>query len=208
MRHLVSVVLAIVMAAAVFFAASWGYLKLLIGSGGSGTLPAGGGSLLHDRTVVEGFGALLAVGLVAGILIAVPRISPLASGLPGLVLLAWTGLYLYSARRAIQYIPFKTRVYGHGFEDMLFDGVLALAGLAMIIPLFVPSRWRGRVVAVAPAAYQADGYPDSQPTQTIASDNAFTSPDWSATATRPQQRLEPNNPNTQGQAPWGPADYS
>jgi hypothetical protein len=210
MRHLVSVVLAIVMAAAVFFAASWGYLKLLTGSGRFGTLPAGGGSLLHDRTVVEGFGALLAVGLVAGILIAVPRISPLASGLPGLVLLAWTGLYLYSARRAVQYIPLKTRVYGSGFEDMLFDGVLALAGLAMIIPLFVPSRWRGRVVAVAPAADHGDGYADSQPTHTNATDNAFTSSDWSATATRPQQRLEPNNPNaqSQSQAPWGPADYS
>jgi hypothetical protein len=205
MRHLVSVVLAIVMAAAVFFAASWGYLRLLTGSGRFGTLPAGGGSLLHDRTVIEGFGALLAVGLVAGILIAVPRISPLASGLPGLVLLAWTGLYLYSARRAVQYIPFKTRAYGSGFEDMLFDGVLALAGLAMIIPLFVPSRWRGRVVAVSPVAYQDDGYPDAQPTQTIATDNAFTSSDWSATVTRPQQRLDPN---AQNQAPWGPADYS
>ena len=208
MRHLIGVVLAIVMAAAVFFAASWGYLKLLTGSGKFGTLPAGGGSLLHDRTVVEGFGALLAVGLVAGILIAVPRISPLASGLPGLVLLAWTGLYLYSARRAVQYIPFKTRVYGSGFEDMLFDGVLALAGLAMIIPLFVPSRWRGPVVAVGPAAYQGESYPDAQSTQTITSDSAFTSSDWSATTTSPQQRLEPNNPNAQGQAPWGPADYS
>ena len=206
MRHLVSVVLAIVMAAAVFFAASWGYLKLLTGSGRVGTLPAGGGSLLHDRTVVEGFGALLAVGLVAGILIAVPRISPLASGLPGLVLLAWTGLYLGSARRAVQYIPFKTRVYGAGFEDMLFDGVLALAGLAMIIPLFVPSRWRGRVVAAAPVAYQSESYPDSQPTQTMVStDSAFTSSDWSATATSPQQRVDPS---TQGQAPWGPADLS
>ena len=209
MRHLVSVVLAVVMAAAVFFAASWGYLKLLTGSGRFGTLPAGGGSLLHDRTVLEGFGALLAVGLVAGILIAVPRISPLASGLPGLALLAWTGLYLYSARRAVQYIPLKTRVYGSGFEDMLFDGVLALAGLAMIIPLFVPSRWRGRVVAVGPAAYQGESYPDSQPTQTMATtDSAFTSSDWSATTTTPQQRLEPNNPSAPGQAPWGPADYS
>ncbi len=27
---------------------------------------------------------------------------------------------------------------------MLFNGVLALAGLAMVIPLFVPSRWRRR----------------------------------------------------------------
>jgi hypothetical protein len=206
MRHLVSVILAIVMAAAVFFAASWGYLKLLTGSGRVGTLPAGGGSLLHDRTVMEGFGALLAVGLVAGILIAVPRISPLASGLPGLVMLAWTGLYLGNARRAVQYIPFKTRVYGAGFEDLLFDGVLALAGLAMIIPLFVPSRWRRRVVAVAPVDYESETYPDSQPTQTMAStDSAFTSSDWSATATRPQQRVDPT---TQSQAPWGPADLS
>jgi hypothetical protein len=206
MRHLVSVILAIVMAAAVFFAASWGYLKLLTGSGRVGTLPAGGGSLLHDRTVMEGFGALLAVGLVAGILIAVPRISPLASGLPGLVLLAWTGLYLGNARRAVQYIPFKTRVYGAGFQDLLFDGVLALAGLAMIIPLFVPSRWRRRVVAVAPADYQSETYPDSEPTQTMAStDSAFTSSDWSATATRPQQRIDPN---AKSQAPWGPADFS
>ena len=240
MRHLIGVVLAIVLAAAVFFAASWGYLKLLTGSGPFGTLPAGGGSLLHDRTVIEGLGALLAVGLVAGILIAVPWISPLASGLPGLVLLAWTGLYLYSARRAVQYVPFKTRVYGTGFEDMLFDGVLALVGMAMIIPLFVPSRWRRRVVAAGPVGYQGTGYPDSQPTyptsqsifpdsqptfpapqstyptsqspfadsqptQSQADDSTLTSSDWSATATRPQQRVDPN---VQGQAPWGPAEYS
>ena len=240
MRHLIGVVLAIVLAAAVFFAASWGYLKLLTGSGPFGTLPAGGGSLLHDRTVIEGLGALLAVGLVAGILIAVPWISPLASGLPGLVLLAWTGLYLSSARRAVQYVPFKTRVYGTGFEDMLFDGVLALVGMAMIIPLFVPSRWRRRVVAAGPVGYQGTGYPDSQPTyptsqsifpdsqptfpapqptyptsqspfadsqptQSQADDSTLTSSDWSATATRPQQRIDPN---VQGQAPWGPAEYS
>jgi len=201
MRHLIGIVLAVVMAAAVFFAASWGYLKLLTGPGRFGTLPAGGGSLLHDRTVVEGFGALLAVGLVAGILIAVPRVSPLASGLPGLVLLAWTGLYLYSARHAVRYIPLKTRVYGSGFEDMLFDGVLALAGLVMIIPLFVPSRWRRPVAAAGRAGYyQGAGYPGSQ--STLIGDSAFNSSDW---ATTPQQRIDPN---TQGQAPWGPADYS
>ena len=214
MRHLIGVVLAIVMAAAVFFAASWGYVKLLTADlyqenltrSGLGALPAGSDSLLHDRTVVEAFGALLAVGLVAGILIAVPWVSPLASGLPGLVLLAWTGLYLFSTRHAAQYIPLKTRAYGSGFELLLFDGVLALAGLAMIIPLFVPSRWRGRVVAAAPVAYQSETYPDSQPTQTMVStDSAFTSSDWSATATRPQQRIDPD---VQGQAPWGPAEYS
>ncbi len=203
MRHLLGVVLAIVLAAAIFFAASWGYLKLLIGPARLGVLPAGGGSLLHDRGVLEGFGALLAIGLFAGILIAVPRISPLASGLPGLVLLAWTGLYLYSVRRAVHYIPLKTRAYGTGFEAMLFDGVLALAGLVMIIPLFVPSRWRRGRVAASPPAADVD-YPDLESTQTMHGNSGLLS-DW--TQTTPQPQVDPGAPG-RSQAPWGPADYS
>jgi hypothetical protein len=203
MRHLLGVVLAIVLAAAIFFAASWGYLKLLIGPARLGALPAGGGSLLHDRAVLEGFGALLVIGLVAGILIAVPRISPLASGLPGLVLLGWTGLYLFSVRRAVQYIPFKTRAYGAGFEAMLFGGVLALAGLVMIIPLFVPSRWRRQRVAASPPAPDV-GYPDLESTQTMHGNSGLLS-DW--TQTTPQPQVDPRAPG-RSQAPWGPADYS
>src|SRR6476619_7004906 len=155
MRHLMGVVLAIVMTAAIFFAASWGYLKLLIGPAGpgSGALPGAGGSLLHNHAVLEGFGALLGVGLLAGLLIAVPRISPLAAGLPGLALLAWTGLYLFSVRHAVQYIPLKSRAYGTGFEAMLFDGVLALAGVVLVVPLFVPSRWRSRRQVTEPEPY-------------------------------------------------------
>ncbi len=214
MRHLHGVVLAIVLAAVIFFAASWGYLKLLIGPARLGAPPtsptlltAGGGSLLHDRTVLEGFGALLAVGLVAGILIAVPRISPLASGLPGLILLAWTGLYLFSVRRAVHYIPLKTRAYGAGFEAMLFDGVLAVAGLVMIIPLFVPSRWRRRRVAASPPAPEV-GYNDLESTQTM-HDNSGLLADWyqNQTQTMPQPQIDPRSPG-RSQAPWGPADYS
>ena len=208
MRHLVGLVLAIVLAAAVFFAASWGYLKLLIGPALPGTLPGGGGSLLHNHAVLEGFGALLGVGLVAGLLIAVPRISALAAGLPGLALLAWTGLYLFSVRHAVQYIPLKTRPYGRGFEAMLFDGVLALAGLAMIIPLFIPSRWRSRpLVMNPPPPYTGStaSFPDLQATQTMQADSGLLS-DW----TRPQPQVDPNSPGASGppQAPWGPAEFT
>ena len=201
MRHVNGVALAIVMAAAVFFAASWGYLKLLIGPARGGVLPAGGGSLIHDHAVLEGFGVLLAVGLLAGILMALPVISPLASGLPGLALLAWTGLYLFSVRRAVHYIPLKSQSYGTGFEAMLFDGVLALAGLAMIIPLFVPSRWRSRTVVAGPAPYEATPatYPDLAATQTMVGGDALLA-DWAQT--RPQPQMEPGR----SQAPWGPAD--
>src|SRR5271169_323979 len=199
MRHLIGVALAIVMAAAVFFAGSWGYLKLLTGSA-KGALPAGGGSLLHDHAVLEGFGVLLAVGLLAGLLMASPVISPLASSLPGLALLAWTGLYLFSVRRAVQYIPLKSQAYGTGFEALLFDGVLALIGAAMIIPLFVPSRWRSRAAVAAPASYEATpgAYPDLGTTQTMVGDGLLA--DWAET--RPQPRVEPGR----AQAPWGPAD--
>ena len=209
MRHLVGVILAIVLAAAIFFAASWGYLKLLIGPAGLGRLPAGGGSLLHNHAVLEGFGAMLGVGLLAGLLIALPRVSPLAAGLPGLVLLAWTGLYLFSVRHAVQYIPLKTRAYGAGFEAMLFDGVLALAGLAMVIPLFIPSRWRSRreVSEFEPYAGTTASFPDLQATQTMQADSGLLS-DWGQT--RPQPQAEPGSPNpsSPSQAPWGPAEYS
>lgn len=206
MRHLVGIVLAVALAATVFFAASWGYLKLLIGPAGSGALPGGGGSLLHNHAVLEGFGALLGAGLVAGLLIAVPRISPLAAGLPGLALLGWTGLYLFSVRRAVQYIPLKSHAYGAGFETMLFDGVLALAGLAMIIPLFVPSRWRSPRPAAEPAPYPGTtaSFPDLQATQTMQADSGLLS-DWTQTKPQPQPGQASQDPS---QAPWGPAEYS
>src|ERR1700683_2258854 len=202
MRHLVGVVLAIVMAAAIFFAASWGYLKLLAAPARGAALPAGGGALIHDHAVLEGFGALLAVGLLAGLLIAVPRISPLAAGLPGLALLGWTGLYLFSVRRAVRYIPLKAHPYGAGFEALLFDGVLAAAGLAMVIPLFVPSRWMRRAVAsAAPASYEtpAPDYADQKVPQPI---SGGLLADWTETSPQPQPQPEAGY----SQAPWGPAE--
>jgi len=200
MRHLIGLGLAVVMAAAVFFAASWGYLKLLSAPARSGVLPAAGGSLIHDHAVVEGFAALLAVSLLAGILMAVPVISPLASGLPGLLLVAWSGLYLFNVQRAVKYIPLKSQTYGTGFEALLFDGVLALVGLAMIIPLFVPSRWRSRSVGPVPASFEATPatYPELGATQTMAGGGFLT--DWAET--KPQPQVEPER----SQAPWGPAD--
>jgi hypothetical protein len=202
MRHLVGVLLAVVMAAAVFFVASWGYLKLLTSPAGGGALP-GASSLVHNHAVLEGFGALLAVGLLAGILIALPMISPLAAGLPGLALLAWTGLYLFNVRRAVRYVPLKTHSYGAGFEAMLFDGVLALVGAAMIIPLFVPSRWRSRPAVSDTTQYEAAAttYPDLGDlgaTQTMAGGGLL--PGWAET--RPQPQADPER----SQAPWGPAE--
>jgi hypothetical protein len=109
-----------------------------------------GGELLHNTNVLYAFAALAGTGLLAGIFIAVRQISPLAAGLPGLVLIAWTVLYGLSVRRAVHYIPLRGDTFGTGFEAMLMNGVLAAAGLALIVPLFIPSRWRGRPTVMTP----------------------------------------------------------
>lgn len=147
MRHWIGIVLAAVMAGLVFFLGAWGYRRLLrlpVVGGQLAQLPGGGGSLLSDHSLLLGFAAIAGTGLVAGILVAAPRISPLAAGLPGLVLLGWTGLYVVSVHRAVALIPLRSEAFGAGFEAMMFNGILAAAGIAMIIPMFVPSRWRSR----------------------------------------------------------------
>jgi len=147
MRHLIGILLAIVMSGVLFFAGAWGYLRLTALTVPPSQLPGGGGSLLSEHGMLASLAAVAGTGLLAGILVAAPRISPLAAGLPGLLLLAWTALYLVSVRHAVNLIPLKTHAYGAGFEAMLFHGILGAAGLAMIIPIFVPSRWRARSTA-------------------------------------------------------------
>ncbi len=144
MRHLIGILLAVVMAGVLFFAGAWGYLRLAALTTPLSRLPAGGGSLLSDHRMLAGLIAVAGTGLLAGILIAAPRISPLAAGLPGLLLLGLTVLYLVSVRHAVHLIPLKSHPYGAGFEAMLVHGILGAAGLAMIVPMFVPSRWRAR----------------------------------------------------------------
>ena len=164
MRHRIGIVLAVIMTGALFFSGAWGYLRLLhlpAPAGQLSGLPAGGGSLISEHHVLFALAAVAGTALLAGILVAVPRISPLAAGLPGLLLLGWTGLYLVSVRQAADLIPLRSDPFGAGFEAMLFNGVLGAAGLAMIVPMFIPSRWRTR-----PPAGPADAEPelDDQPT--------------------------------------------
>jgi hypothetical protein len=147
MRHRTGLVLAVIMAGVLFFPGAWGYLRLLrlpAPADQLSNLPAGGGSLLSYHHVLLALGALAGTLLLAGILIAMPRISPLAAGLPGLLLLGWTALYLVNVRQGVDLIPLRSDPFGAGFEAMLFNGILGAVGLAMILPMFVPSRWRAR----------------------------------------------------------------
>lgn len=185
MRHFIGIPLAIGLAAAVFFAATWGYLRLLripVVNGGASTLPGGGGSLIHDTNVLLAVAAVAGTALLAGIFLAAPRISPLAAGLPGLVLIAWTVLYGLNVDRAVRYIPLKSDAFGRGFEAMLFNGLLAGAGLLLIVPLFIPSRWRRREPAPVSTGLIAE---PAEPADAV---TTVLPGEWSApTATLPQE---------------------
>ena len=147
MRHRIGIVLAVIMTGVLFFPGAWGYLRLLrlpAPADQLSDLPAGGGSLISEHHVLLALAAVAGTALLAGILVAAPRVSPLAAGLPGLLLLGWTGLYLANVRQGVDLIPLRSDPFGAGFEAMLFNGVLGAAGLAMIVPMFIPARWRAR----------------------------------------------------------------
>ena len=132
MRHLLGLLFAVLAAAALFFAASWGFMQLAARPAPALTSPHGMAAL----------GAVAGTGLLLGLLLCIPWVSPLAAGLPGLLLLGLTGALVGNAQQTLRYLPLRGSSYGAGFEVLLTHGVLALAGMAMIIPLFVPSRWR------------------------------------------------------------------
>ena len=136
MRHVLGVLLAASMALILFFVAGWGVARITsLHSGGVGLTGAGG---------LAALAAVIACGLLLGVLLAVPWISPLGAGLPGILLLGWSVLLVVSAGRATRLIPLQGHAYAAGFGSMLVTGVLAFAGAMMVIPLFVPSRWRPR----------------------------------------------------------------
>lgn len=134
MRHLTGFILAIALGAALFFGAGWGFTHL--------TSLAVEGTSLTTATGLIALAALAATGLFLGIVIAVRAVSPLASGLPGLVLLAWSALLAVREHQALRWIPLQDHSFAAGYRSLLVSGVLALLGAAMIVPLFIPARWR------------------------------------------------------------------
>jgi hypothetical protein len=185
--HLYGIALAVALSAAVFFGGTWGYYRLFLRNGPGTALsqPAGGG-LIGNSTVTLGLGAVVGTALLAGLLLMIPRISPLATGLPGLGLLAWTVLYLVTPGRAVHYIPLKSHSFGLGFEALGTTGILGAAGIVLVMPLFLPSRWRR-----SPA--DDDDYDDSvidvieATSITAPSKGALIPGDWKTISSKPTQ---------------------
>ena len=125
------------MTAAVLGGGGWAVQQALTSASAN---PAGG------QKMWIALGAMAAVGLVVGLVVA-GRVSPLATFVPSMVLLAWTVVYSLDVNRAISLIPDEPSVnqiirdVGFGDKTMLTTGFFALLGVAMFIPVLMPSRW-------------------------------------------------------------------
>ena len=146
-RHLIGIGLAVVISAAIFFGGGWAFSRLFTRNHGSEwSLPAGGANFMSNSVVTSGLAAMAGLALLIGLALMIRWVSPLATGLPGLVLLAWTALYVFSPERVVRYLPLRAHSVGLGFAGLGTTGILGAAGVVLVMPLFFPSRWRRPVI--------------------------------------------------------------
>jgi hypothetical protein len=140
LRHLGGLLIGLVVTAAVLGGGGWAVQQVMLNA--SATPP-------DSQKLWIALGAMAAVGLVVG-LVTAGRVSPLATFVPALVLLAWTVVYALDTNRAFSFIPADpslnqiVRDAGAGDKTMLTTGVFALLGVALFIPVLMPSRWSRR----------------------------------------------------------------
>lgn len=140
LRHFAGLLLGLVVTAAVLVGGGWAVQQAFV---------AGVGTPVSGQRLWIALGAMAAVGLVVGLVVA-GRVSPLATFVPSLVLLAWTVVYALDAVRALSLIPDQPTMHwllteaGAGNKAMLTSGFYALLGVAMFIPVLIPSRWARR----------------------------------------------------------------
>jgi hypothetical protein len=154
MRHFFGLLIGLVMTAVLLFGGGWAVQE----AGASLTpLPVESGS----KTWIA-LGVMAAIGLLFGLVIA-GRVSPLAAFIPSMVLLAWTVVYALDVRRAMGLIPDDPAFHeellqaGRGMGLLLTTGVYALLGIALFLPVLMPSRWASRVRADEEETYEEPG---------------------------------------------------
>lgn len=142
MRHFFGLLLGVVVAAAVLLGGGWASQEAVRGAAQS-VDPA------KDSRMLIALGVMALVGLLLGVVL-VGRVSPLAAFVPSMALLAWTVVYILDVSRAASLVPTGASVQldvqqaSRGMLTLLSTGVYALLGVALFLPVLMPSRWAGR----------------------------------------------------------------
>ncbi|GII85035.1 hypothetical protein Ssi03_30250 [Sphaerisporangium siamense] len=149
MRHFLGLLLGVVVTAVLLAGTGWASQDAARGMASVAAGAAGAVDPVRDTKALVGLAAMLAAGLVLGLVLA-GRVSPLATFVPSMALLAWTVIYALDVNRALSLAPTDPALdplivqAGKGMQDLLARGVFALAGIALFIPVLMPSRWVGR----------------------------------------------------------------
>ncbi|GAA0403768.1 hypothetical protein GCM10009530_64750 [Microbispora corallina] len=152
MRHFFGLLLGVVVGAAVLLGGGWASQEAVRGAA-LNVDPA------KDTRMLIAIGVMAVVGLLVG-LVLVTRVSPLATFLPSMALLAWTVVYVLDVSRAASLAPTGTAVQqdlaeaGRGMLTLLSTGVYGLLGIALFVPVLMPSRWAGRPRDEEPEEYE------------------------------------------------------
>ncbi|MFC7383276.1 hypothetical protein [Sphaerisporangium rhizosphaerae] len=142
-RHFLGLLLGVVVTAVLLAGTGWA------SQDAARSMAAGAVDPVRDTPALVGLGAMLVAGLVLGLVVAT-RVSPLATFVPSMVLLAWTVIYTLDVHRALGLAPTAPSMHpmvvqaGKGMQDLLGKGVFAMLGIALFIPVLMPSRWAGR----------------------------------------------------------------
>ncbi|WP_326822057.1 hypothetical protein [Streptosporangium sp. NBC_01756] len=141
MRHFFGLLVGLVMTAVLLIGGGWAVQQ----AGTSvTTLPAESGT---DAWIT--LGVMAGIGLFFG-LVAAGRVSPVAAFIPSMVLLSWNVVYALDAKQAGAMLSDLVSFHaglgpaGQGMALLLANGVYALLGVALFVPILMPSRWSGR----------------------------------------------------------------
>ncbi|ROO84229.1 hypothetical protein EDD29_1749 [Actinocorallia herbida] len=138
MRHALGFLLGILLIPALAYGMAWGYARATA-------------SVNHlDLTIADttqfygAFATMGAVGLLFGIFMMARWASPFVSLFPAVAYLYWSGWYLVEPAKAAALV---TRIPPGGeldtaLQGLLTSGFFALAGFALIVPMWTPGRWR------------------------------------------------------------------
>jgi hypothetical protein len=154
MRHFFGLLIGLVMTAVLLLGGGWAVQEAGVSLI---PLPEESGS----KTWIA-LGVMAAIGFLLGLVIA-GRVSPLAAFIPSMVLLAWTVVYALDVRRAMGLIPDDPAFHeellqaGRGMGLLLTTGVYALLGIALFLPVLMPSRWAARVHEDEEEEYEESG---------------------------------------------------
>jgi hypothetical protein len=139
MRHFFGFLVGVVVAAGLVIGGGWAAQELVRGVS-EHLDPA-----TQPRMLIA-LGVMVVVGVLLG-LVLVMRTSPLATFVPAMALLAWTVVYALDASTATSLVPTGSAIQqelvlaGKGMITLLSTGVYGLLGVALFIPVLMPSRW-------------------------------------------------------------------